>query len=247
MKTLPVLRALPWVLAGVVALAGAGLAAAADVQQETRVASGFHRIEINGSASVTLVQGAAEGLTIEATAGALAHIQTDVHGDTLHIDIGSMHSMWQWFSGRNAGPTPRITIRLRELDRIEAAGAVTLDADSLRSGDLRLDFAGACNLKLRDLEATSLRLEGSGATKVELAGKVARQRVDLSGAGSYQAERLVSSDAVVSVSGAGKAVVNASNSLAVEISGAGKVEYLGDPKLRQSISGIGKVARRDPD
>jgi hypothetical protein len=247
MKTCPPLRALPWVLAGLVALAGPGFAAAADVQQETRDVSGFHRIEIDGSATVTLVQGTTEGITLEAGTGALPHIYTNVRGGTLHIDVESMHSMWQWFSGRNAGPTPRITIRLKDIDRIEAAGAVTLDAESLRSADLRLDFAGACNLKLRDLEANSLRLEGSGATKVELAGKVAQQRVDLSGAGSYQAERLVSSDAVVSVSGAGKVVVNASNSLAVEISGAGKVEYLGNPKLRQSISGFGKVARRDPD
>ncbi len=92
-----------------------------------------------------------------------------------------------------------------------------------------------------------MRLDGSGAIKVAFAGKVGRQKVDLSGASSYQAERLVSSDAVVDVSGAGKAVINASNSLAVDISGAGKVEYLGEPKLRQTISGIGKVARREPD
>ncbi len=246
MKTSPAVRALPWVLAGFVGLAGPGPAVAVEMQEETRAASGFHRIEIDGSADVILVQGASEGVTIEAAASALPHIQTNVRGDTLHIDVETQHSMWQWFSGRNAGPTPRITIHLRELDRIEAAGTVTVEADSLRSSDLHVDFAGACNLKLRDLQASSLRLDGSGATKVELAGKVAQQRVDLSGAGSYQAEQLVSSDAVVSVSGAGKAVVNASNSLAVEISGAGKVEYLGEPKLRQTISGIGKVARRDP-
>jgi hypothetical protein len=153
-------------------------------------------------------------------------------------------SIWQWFSGRGTSRTPHVTIRLRDVDRIEAAGAVTLDAGGLKSAELRLDLAGACTVKLRDLQATTLRIDGSGAIKVDIAGKVARQRVELSGAGSYQAEGLVSDDAVVEVSGAGKAVVNASNSLAVDISGAGKVEYLGDPKLKQTISGIGKITRR---
>ena len=248
MRAFPVLFAPPltafaaWAL-----LAGSAPAAGAELQHETRAAAGFHRLSIDGQVNVTLVQGATEDVTIEAAAGALSRIHTDVHGGTLSVEAEGSHSMWQWFSGRGAGPTPRITIHLRDLDRIEAAGAVTLDAEALQTADLRIDFAGACNLKVQNLQGTSLRLDGSGATKVELAGKVSRQRVDLSGAGSYQAERLVSSDASVSVSGAGKAVVNATNTLAVEISGAGKVEYVGDPKLRQSITGIGKVVRRDAD
>jgi hypothetical protein len=246
MRTFLAVFALPLTLA-VAVLAGGRQAAAAELQHETRAVAGFHRLSIDGQVNVTLIQGTTEDVIIEAGAAALPRIHTEVHGSTLSIDAEGSHSMWQWFSGRGAGPAPRVTIHLRELDRIEAAGAVTLDAESLRTSDLRIDFAGACTLKVHDLQASSLRLDGSGATKVELAGKVERQRVHLSGAGSYQAERLVSSDAMVSVSGAGKAVVNASNTLVVEISGAGKVEYLGDPKLRQTISGIGKVARRDPD
>jgi hypothetical protein len=96
------------------------------------------------------------------------------------------------------------------------------------------------------LQATTLRLDGSGAIKANVAGKVQRQRIDLSGAGSFQASKLASDEAVIEVSGAGKAVVNAANSFEVDISGAGAVEYLGDPKVKQSISGIGKVRRRNP-
>jgi hypothetical protein len=221
-------------------------ASAVELQQETRAVAGFHRIEINGEINVTLVQGGTEGVTVEAPSSSLAHIRTAVRGETLIVDAVEPRSVWQWFSGRSGSRTPQITIRLREIDRIEAAGTVRLDADSLKSGDLRLDLAGACTLKIRDLQATSLRIDGSGAIKVTIGGKVERQKVDLSGAGSYQADGLVSGDAVVEVSGAGKAVVNATKSLAVDISGAGKVEYLGDPQLKQSISGIGKVTRREP-
>lgn len=231
-------------LAAVAALPSAPAHAAEELQQETRAVPGFRRVDINGQVNVTLVQGAGENVTIEASAASLARIRTEVHGDTLVVDVAEPRSFWHWFSGRGAGRTPHVTIRLRELDRIEASGAVTLDADSLRSNNLLLDLAGDCTLRFGDLQATTLRLDGSGAININIGGKVARQKVELSGASSYQADRLVSGDAIVEVSGAGKAVVNASNSLAVEISGAGKVEYLGDPQLKQSISGIGKVTRR---
>ncbi|HSS71839.1 MAG TPA: head GIN domain-containing protein [Casimicrobiaceae bacterium] len=230
-------------LPALAALAFGSQAGAAELQQESRVATGFHRIDIDGTFEVTLVQGDAEGVTVEATAAALPQIRTQVHGGTLVVH-GIDRSVWDWFSGRRSGRATRVTIRLREVDRIEASGAVTLDADSLKASELRLDLAGACTIKIRELQATTLLLDGSGAIKVSVGGKVGRQKVDLSGAGSYLAENLVSDEAVVEVSGAGKAVVNAKNSLAVDISGAGRVEYLGDPKLKQSISGIGSISRR---
>ncbi|MDQ2963443.1 MAG: DUF2807 domain-containing protein [Pseudomonadota bacterium] len=233
-------------LAAIAVVSYARNAPSGELVREERTATGFHRLEIDGQAEVSLVQGTAEGLTIEAPSSTLRRIRTEVHGGTLTIDAPEQRPVWQWFSGRRGSRTPRITVNLREIDQIDAAGAVTVAADSLRAGELRLDLAGACSLKIRDLQATTLRLDGSGAIKAELAGKVLRQRIDLSGAGSFQAGKLASEEAVIEVSGAGKAVVNAANSLEVDISGAGAVEYLGDPKVKQSISGIGKVRRREP-
>jgi hypothetical protein len=233
-------------LATIAAVSFARNTPSGEMVREDRAAAGFHRLEIDGQVEVTLVQGAAEGVTVEAPSSMLRRVRTEVRDGTLFIDAAEQRRMWQWFSGRRGRRTPRITVNLREVDRIEVAGAVTVAADTLKAGELRLDLAGACSLKIRDLQATTLRLDGSGAIKAEVAGKVQRQRVDLSGAGSFQASKLASDDAVIEVSGAGKAVVNAANSLEVDISGAGAVEYLGDPKVKQSISGIGKVRRREP-
>jgi hypothetical protein len=211
---------------------------------ETRALTGFHRIDIAGQANVTLVQGSAESVGIDATAS--TRVKTDVRDGTLQIEVEDRRHGWQWLSGAGSRKGARLTVNVRELDRIETAGAVTVVADKLNAGDLRVDLAGASTLRIGDLQAATLKLEGSGATKVEIAGKVARQQIDLSGAGAYEGARLASDEAAVDVSGAGKAVVNARNALSVEISGAGKVEYLGDPKVKQTISGIGKVARREP-
>jgi len=218
-------------------------AAKNEITHETRDATGFHRIEITGAADVTLVQGAAEGVSVDAPAS--ARVRTDVQNGTLVVATEDRRRAWMWFAGRGARQTPRVTINLRELDQIEAAGTVKLVADTLRSPNLRLDLSGACSFTARDLQATTLRLDGSGATKIDIAGRVTRQDVDLSGAGSYQAGNLTSDEASIEVSGAGKALVNARNSLTVEISGAGKVDYFGDPKLKQTISGVGKVTRRE--
>jgi hypothetical protein len=248
MKRLAILFLVPVLMTAgsLVGLPLGGAAYAVESQQETRPVSGFNRIEINGEVNVTLVQGATESVTIDAPSSSLARVRTAVRGGVLAVDVVESRSMWQWFSGRGSSRAPRVTIRLRDVDRIEAAGAVTMEAENLKSNELRLDLSGACTLRIRDLQATSLRIDGAGATKIAIGGKVARQKIDLSGAGSYQAEKLVSDEAVVEVSGAGKAIVNAASTLAVDISGAGKVEYLGDPKIKQSISGFGKVTRREP-
>jgi hypothetical protein len=230
-------------LAAMVAVSFSRSVASGEVIHETRELAGYHRIEINGQVNVTLVQGASEGVIIDAPAS--TRVRTEVRDQTLVVETRDQPHLWRWFAGSRAGRTPRVTINVRDLDRVEAAGAVKLTAEKLTATTLQLDFAGACTLSVRDLQATTLKLEGSGATRVDIAGQVVRQNVDLSGAGSYQAARLASEEATVGVSGAGKAVVNARNALTVDISGAGKVEYVGDPKLKQTISGIGKVSRRE--
>jgi hypothetical protein len=224
-------------------IATAPWAMAVEAVHETRPAAGFNRIEIDGQAEVVLRQGTVEGLAIDASAEALRHIETSVHGRTLTIEIVEQRRWWDWMFAGSATRTPRITIDLIQLERLEAAGSVKFNAASLRSDDLRLDFAGACTLRIADLQANRLKLESAGAVKAEIAGKVGAQFVELSGASSYLAGDLISDSASLQVSGAGKALINALKTLKVEISGAGVVKYVGDPKVEQDITGVGKVSR----
>ena len=212
---------------------------------ETRAVSGFSRIEVDGQVEVTLRQGATEGATVEASAQAMPRIRTEVRGDTLIIASDVQRHWWDWVLGGGSARPPRITVDVTRLERIDAAGAVRLSADRLKADELRVDLAGACTLRVDDLQATRLRLDGSGAVEAELGGKVGTQYVDLSGAGSYQAAELASDVAVLRVSGAGKAVVNASSRLKVEVSGAGSVEYVGEPKVEQQVAGVAKITRRE--
>jgi hypothetical protein len=235
------------VLGAVAAMAVTKRHSVGEVQRETRSATGFSRIDVSGLAEVTLQQGSNEGVTIEAPAQMLPGIKTEVSDRTLTITISQQRRWWDWVKVGSRGHTPRITVDFVMIDRIESAGSIRFKADKLRADDLRVDMAGASSLKIGDLQANRLVLDGSGATSADIAGKVAAQLVDLSGAGSYRAGSLVSDKADIRVSGAGKAIVNAASLLKVDISGAGVVEYSGDPKIDQQISGVGKVRRRDRD
>jgi hypothetical protein len=226
-------------------LGPAATALAADPVQETRVATGFSRIDIAGHAEVLLRQGTSEGVTVEAMPQALRQVETGVDGGTLNITASSERRWWDGILGGGAARPPRITIHFINLQRIEAGGAINLKSGTLKAKDLRLELSGASTLRIDDLQASRLRLDGSGAIKVELVGNVPAQFIDLSGAGAYQAPDLVSETAVLQVSGAGKALVNASKKLKAEVSGAGLVEYLGNPSVERETSGAGRVRRRD--
>ncbi len=215
----------------------------AEAVREPRPVSGFMRIEIAGLADVELRQGKAEALTIEASAEALRSIRSVVRNRTLVIEINEQRRWWDWMLGGGTTRTPRITVDFVHLDRIEAGGVVKFNIPSLKTDDLFVDLAGACTLRVGDLQASRLRVDGSGAVKLDFAGKVSTQSIELSGASSYQAGSLRSDIATLEVSGAGKALVNATRSLKVDISGAGVVNYIGNPTLQQEISGVGKVRR----
>src|SRR6266581_4031223 len=132
-------------------------AAKNEITHETRDAMGFHRIEITGAADVTLVQGAAEGVSVDAPAS--ARVRTDVQNGTLVVDTEDRRRAWMWFAGRGARQTPRVTINLRELDQIEAAGTVKLVADTLRSPNRRLEISRGERARAGKIETTTLRLD----------------------------------------------------------------------------------------
>ena len=54
---------------------------------ETRAASGFDRVELNGYGEVILVQGDTESVEVEADENYLPYIETKVSGGTLHLGI----------------------------------------------------------------------------------------------------------------------------------------------------------------
>jgi hypothetical protein len=204
----------------------------------------FTKIAVDGLADVTLVQGAAESVSVEAPVKQLPHVRAEVRDGTLFIANEDSRNWWGFLFG--GGPrSARVTVTFRELTGVRAAGAVKLKADGLKTDKLAVTVTGATSLKIAGLEAKELSIAGSGAVKAEIAGRATEQKIAISGAGDYRAANLVSERASVAVSGAGKVVINATETLKIGISGAGSVDYLGNPQVSEQISGAGRVKRRE--
>lgn len=107
-----------------------------------------------------------------------------------------------------------------------------------------LDLNGAGEIVVSNLDGETFKVNLDGGGKIIVSGQVTRQEVELNGLGIYDAEDLISTQAVVNQNGAGSAVVNVSDTLDVTIDGVGSVEYLGDPTVTQELNGLGTVHKR---
>jgi len=203
----------------------------------------FHELEIGGAADVTLVQGDPEAIDVEAPSRVV--VEANVTGGRLVISSRDRRRWWSGFFGGHSSQPAVLTIRFRKLDTLALTGTVKLAAPRLTATTLRIGASGGSSLTIDDLRAQSLRVSGSGALEADLAGAVDDEEVSISGAGSYRAERLRATNAVVSVSGVANVVVHAERTLRASISGAGVIEYVGDPQVTEHVSGIGRVKRRE--
>ncbi|HEV8500186.1 MAG TPA: head GIN domain-containing protein [Casimicrobiaceae bacterium] len=201
----------------------------------------FQAIRIRGATELMLVQGTTPSIRIESRGRAPTVARVD--GGTLVITTGDERLTWRRLFNRAPRERPRVTVTFVDLARLEFAGSVSAHAASVKVPRLDIDIAGAGTLDFAQLEVGDLNVEGSGSVKARFAGRATRQKIDISGAGEYEAADLASETARVSVSGAGNVVVNAAKSLTVDISGAGQVSYVGDPELKKSIRGFGQVRR----
>lgn len=219
-------------------------AAAAPTVSESRTLAPFARIDVDGMVDVTLVQGAEEAVRIETPAKQRSRVRAEVRDGTLAIEGAPADD---WFGGIFGGGSrsARVVVTFRTLERVRGSGAVTLKADGIKADSLGIALTGASSVAIGRLDAKSLAVSGSGAMKAEIAGRAAEQTVEISGAGAYRAGDFVTDATTVSVSGAGKAIVNAARTLDVRISGAGAVDYYGNPKVHEDVSGAGRVRRRD--
>ena len=172
-------------------------------------------------------------------------IDVKVQKETLFIRAADGRRWWDnLFGGGPSGPA-RITLHFKDLESIEVAGGVRIMAREIRVPALRINGSGGTTIQIDELHATTLTIDGAGALKAELGGQVTDQNISISGAADYRGAKLVSDNASVDVSGAGKIVVNVAKKLNANISGAGVVEYIGDPVVKQNVSGVGRVKRRE--
>lgn len=205
-----------------------------DMITQARRVSGFNSIQLNGIGTLYIEQGNGESLEITAEDNIIEYLESNVVGNNLRLEESNFV---------NVDPTKEIIYRLsvKDLEKLEVNGLGELHIGPLETPRLNFKISGSGDADFMDLQADSLMLEISGLGNVKVTGNVASQRVDLSGAGHYDAQNLLSGEAKINISGTGKAVVWVTSELDVELSGMGNLQYYGSPVLSTEISGIGTV------
>lgn len=184
-----------------------------NIEEEVRELDQFSKIDISGAFEVEIVVGDENKIEIQADENLLRYIRTKVRGNRLVIG-----------NKKNLAPSEEIILKIttETLEGIETSGANTIYANMIDTDRFVLDFSGA----------GSVYLEGDCSTLY----------VDMSGAGSLNAKKLIADDVKVSISGASSAKVFASESIEADVSGVGSIDYYGDPEdVRTDVSGVGAI------
>jgi hypothetical protein len=183
-----------------------------EVRQARQVAQ-FRRIEIRGSTDVVARIGPGTALTVSGDDNIVPHVRTEVHGDTLIIDMED---------GSYSTSAPLlVTVSTPALDGISISGSASAQASGVTA------------------ERFDASISGSGS--MEVAGTAGRLEASVSGSGDMRLFGLATRRAAVDVSGSGNIELSAAEALSVEVSGSGDVRYRGNPAREVRISGSGSV------
>lgn len=204
------------------------------VVREKREVRGVDEVKLAGTGELSIEQGEAESLTIEAEDNILPRIKADVVGRRLTIGVER---------GVSIRPTQtiRYTLVLRELSALNLSGSGRISTGPFRSADFSAELPGSGTIHLSQLNANSLRADILGSGQIRAAGRVTHQEIRISGSGDYEAKELESQSADVSISGSGESTLWVHDSLSAHISGSGGIGYYGNPQVDKSISGSGGI------
>jgi hypothetical protein len=194
----------------------------------------FDRLTFSGIGRIIIEQGEETSLEVEAESNVIDALKINTSAGRLEIGFKSRFI--------KVVPTKDIVfhLKVKDLKKINLSGAGSIECDNLNVESLIVDSSGVGSIKI-NITASDLEIGISGAGKVNLSGEVDTQQLNISGVGSYEAKELVSKDCQISISGAGKAVVNVTQTLDIEMSGLGKVDYVGNPSITQDVSGAGSI------
>jgi hypothetical protein len=180
------------------------------------VDAGVTELEVSGMIDADIRVGSAATLEIEADSNLLPLIRTESRGGTLRI----------WMEGSfRTDHDIRARLTLPALSRVEASG----------SG----------HVNVIGLNGKSFKLRSSGSRSMQLAGKLERLDLRLSGSSRVDATGLAAGDAHVEGSGSSHVQLGQINGeeLEVDLSGSGALQTAGGSvrRLHVSLSGAGHV------
>jgi hypothetical protein len=222
-------------------LAGRPVAAqASKAEGRTYTPGRFDAIEINGSATVTFVQGTVDQVFIEGGDEVQRAVLLEVQNGNLRLNPSGS---WKFWDARRL----RIEVTARELARVSISGAADFTAaQPVRTERLSVSISGAGAVRFDQVDAGTLNFQVSGSGDGQVAGAARELVLRISGRSEFRGEALKAERARVSISGVGDVKVWAVQELDISVAGIGKVDYWGAPTVRRHTSGAATINERGP-
>lgn len=206
------------------------------VTSETRAVSGFHGVEVTGSADATVTQGDSEGLVVEAEDNLLPLLESTVGGDGI-LRLGFKKHLGRIESRKSVV----FKVSAKALDRLMMIGSGSIHAPSLTADKAWLQLPGSGEITVDRVQTGEVSLSVEGSGKVKLAGKSTRQTIEVDGSGEYLGAGLETDDTKVEINGSGETDIRAAKTLMVQINGSGSVRYHGSPSVEKQVNGSGEI------
>lgn len=213
---------------------GDGIVGSGVFVEEDRPVSGFSAVQLLSVASVFIEQGGRESVMVRAEDNVIDHVLTEVVAGVLEISTEAGVSF------DDIGPI-QVLVTARDLSSITLAGVGDIQVMGLTFDELDLHSSGVGSMDMSAIDGQRLTVRMEGVGEITMGGQVTEQVVDLFGVGDYNAKRLRSVRAQVTVRSIGSATVRVSEYLAATIRGSGSIFYYGSPTVESDITGSGRI------
>ncbi len=193
----------------------------------------FESIHIHGNFKVEIVQGSS--CKVWAVSGPITnhHKWVDIQGGNLTIDPDN-HWSDNW-------KRSIVRIEVPSLSKINSSGKVEYYLSHLKSPRVVMDFSGDWLVEGK-VDIGRLDIDGSGIGKVDLEGMVGLWKLDLSGMGEVEAQKLSVDELMIDMSGSTHAKIKVEKSVTGALSGASRLVMFGKPEKQDlDVSGAAKI------
>jgi hypothetical protein len=179
-----------------------------------------------------------ENFTALEVSGALCLIEVTCQQQTPSITITAAPSFVKTFNYEVSGNTLELSGALMG----GKGTAIKITVPSLES----VDMSGAQMVRVLKINTKEFSVDVSGACNLELAGKVKKLWIDMSGGSVINARDLQAEKVIIETCGASAADVFAQQEICASASGVSKVMYYGKPPVvRKESSGLGVIKAKD--
>ena len=194
----------------------------------------FEKVNCGGSAEVRFHASPDYKIIVTADSNLINNIETVVENKTLSI----------WAKYENYSFTTIIVdIYCPVLTGISISGSGKFTSDdTITVSSFESEVSGSGKIEgTIDCETFLVKISGSG--KINISGNCNNSNVSISGSGNFNGFDFNVKDAIISITGSGKADVHVSDYLKAIITGSGSINYRGNPVVNSQITGSGKITK----